>query len=135
MWVDKLKEIKERKGMTTKMIAQRANLPESTVKRILMGDTDAPRVDTLCQIVAALDSTLDELFAESGSILANETTIALQEERDRLLAERDRLTEELDMLKAQVASLMAEKEILREKNDALKDQMLEIYGRYFKSNG
>jgi transcriptional regulator with XRE-family HTH domain len=129
MWLDKLKEIKEERGMSTKQIAARSNLPDSTVKRIFMGDTDAPRVDTLRQIATALDTTLDELFAESGSILSNKTMVALQEENDRLASDLKRTIEELDIFKQQVTSLLAEKELLREKNDALKDQIIALYDK------
>jgi transcriptional regulator with XRE-family HTH domain len=129
MWLDKLKEIKEERGMSTKQIAAMSNLPDSTVKRIFMGDTDAPRVDTLRQIATALDTTLDELFAESGSILSNKTMVALQEENDRLASDLKRTIEELDIFKQQVTSLLAEKELLREKNDALKDQIIALYDK------
>lgn len=129
MWLDKLKEIKEERGLSTKQIAARSNLPDSTVKRIFMGDTDAPRVDTLRQIATALDTTLDELFAESGSILSNKTMVALQEENDRLASDLKRTIEELDIFKQQVTSLLAEKELLREKNDALKDQIIALYDK------
>jgi transcriptional regulator with XRE-family HTH domain len=129
MWLDKLKEIKEERGMSTKQIAARSNLPDSTVKRIFMGDTDAPRVDTLRQIATSLDTTLDELFAESGSILSNKTMVALQEENDRLASDLKRTIEELDIFKQQVTSLLAEKELLREKNDALKDQIIALYDK------
>lgn len=47
MWLDNLKELKKRTGMSTKQIADKTNLPERTVTRIFGGDTDNPYVDTL----------------------------------------------------------------------------------------
>lgn len=132
MWLDKLKELKERKNMTTKQIAQRSNLPESTVKRIFMGDTDAPRIDTLRQIVAVLDGSLDELFAESGSVLANDTMIALKEERDCLSAELELLRAENTSLSTQVTALRAENDLQRMKIEH-KDEIIALHNYYIKS--
>lgn len=132
MWLDKIKELKENKNMTTKQIAQRSNLPESTVKRIFMGDTDAPRIDTLRQIVAVLDGSLDELFAESGSVLANDTMIALKEDRDRLAAELDLLKAENASLSTQVAALRAENDLQRVKIE-LKDEIIATHNYYIKN--
>ena len=134
MWLERLKNIKECKGISTKMIAQRANLPEFTVRRILAGDTCAPRIDTLCLIIYALGSSPEEIFANSSSVLANKTTTELQEEKDRLLAENERLAAELELLRTQAANLMAEKEILREKNEGLKDRLIEYFARNLGKN-
>ena len=132
MWLDKLKELKERSGMTTKQIATGANLPESTVKRIFMGDTDAPRVDTLRQITAALNGSLDELFVESGSVLANETMVALKTENNRLSAEVDLLKAENVSLTSQVAALRAENDLQRVKIE-FKDEIIATHNYYIKS--
>jgi predicted transcriptional regulator len=134
MWLERLKNIKDSKGISTKMIAQRANLPEFTVRRILAGDTCSPRIDTLCLIIYAIGSSPEEIFANSSSVLANKTMTDLQEEKDRLLAENERLAAELELLRTQAANLMAEKEILREKNESLKDQLIEYFARNLGKN-
>lgn len=118
--------------MTTKQIASGSNLPESTVKRIFMGDTDAPRIDTLRQIVAVLGGSLDELFAESGSVLANDTMIALKEERDRLAAELELLKAENTSLSSQVTALRAENDLQRMKIEH-KDEIIALHNYYIKS--
>ena len=65
MWLDKLKDLKKRSGMTTKQIAEKAKQPERTVTRILNGETYAPGIDKLRPIVYAMGGSLDDIFDES----------------------------------------------------------------------
>ena len=113
MWLDNLKELKRNKGMTTKQIALATNLPERTVARIFSGDTDNPYVDTLRRIVAVLDGSLDDLFAESKIMVANTDLIALQAEFDKLSAEFICLQAENFSMKDKIVSLEGEIERLR----------------------
>ena len=64
MWLENLKDLKKRTGMSSKQIAERTNLPERTVNRIFSGDTDSPYVDTLHRIVTVLGGSLDDILAE-----------------------------------------------------------------------
>ena len=75
-----LKELKKRTGMSSKQIAEKANLPEKTVIRILQGTTSDPRVDTVRRMVAAMGGSLDDIFAESGAIIGDQKLASLQEE-------------------------------------------------------
>ena len=84
MWLDNLKELKKRTGMTTKAIAMRANLPEKTIENILDGTVKNPRIDTIRQIISALGGSLDDVFAESGAVIGDAKLAKLQEERDNL---------------------------------------------------
>lgn len=131
MWLDHLKELKKKTGMSSKHIAELTNLPERTVSRIFSGDTDAPRVDTLRRIVAVLGGSLDEIFAESGSILADTTHIALQEEVDRLNAEVALLTAENVVLKDKNVTLSSEVDILRLKLEH-KEEIISLHNYYNK---
>ena len=106
MWRDNLKELKKRTGMTTKAIAQRANLPEKTIENILDGTVMNPRIDTMRQIVTALGGSLDEIFAETGAVIGDAKLAKLQEERDNLAidlagerAETAKLRTEIQILK------------------------------------
>ena len=106
MWRDNLKELKKRTGMTTKAIAQRANLPEKTIENILDGTVMNPRIDTMRQIVTALGGSLDEIFAETGAVIGDAKLAKLQEERDNLVidlagerAENAKLRTEIQILK------------------------------------
>lgn len=117
MWLDNLKELRKKTGMTVKQIAEQTNLPERTVSRIFSGDTDAPRVDTLRRMVAVLGGSLDDLFAESGSVVANADLISLQDENERLRSE--------------IARLKAENELLGMKLEH-KEELLAVHNYYLK---
>ena len=112
MWLDNLKDLKARTGMSSKQIAEKTNLPERTVSRIFSGDTDNPYVDTLRRIVAVLGGSLDDLFAESKIIVGDKGLAALQEDVNNLTAEIERL-------KTEVALLTTENNILKDKNVTL----------------
>lgn len=131
MWLDNLKELKKNKGMSTKQIAEKTNLPERTVARIFSGDTDAPRVDTLRRIVAVLDGSLDDIFAESGSVVANANLLALQAEANKLSADIASLKDEIVRLKDKNTSLEAENDCLR-LTLAHKEEIISLHNYYNK---
>lgn len=116
MWLDHLKELKKEKGMSSKQIAEKTNLPERTVIRIFAGDTDNPYVDTLRRIVAVLGGSLDDLFAESKIVVASQDLVAAQEEVNRLNQETERLNTE-------IALLTTENTILKDKNVTLSSEV------------
>ena len=116
MWLDNLKELKKEKGMSAKQIADKTNLPERTINRILSGDTDNPYVDTLHRIVTVLGGSLDDILADTKVVVATESLVEVKEnanvveaernlisaERDRILLENERLKTENEMLKMQL---------------------------------
>lgn len=62
MWLENLKALKKTRGLSCAQIAVKANMPERTVSRIFSGDTPAPKIDNICDIICALDGSLDEIF-------------------------------------------------------------------------
>ena len=102
MWLENLKELKKAKGMTSKQIADATKIPESTIKRIFAGDTDNPYVDTIRRIAIALDSSLDEIFAESKVIVATETVKESNAELEMLRAKTTAQETEILLLKEQL---------------------------------
>lgn len=134
MWLDNLKELKRSTGMSTKQIAEKTGLPERTVSRIFSGDTDSPYVDTILRIVTVLGGSLDELFAESKTVVGNRTLAALQEELDATKAELALVSAESAMLKDKVASLTAEIDILRLKLEH-KEQIISLHNYYISRLG
>ena len=113
MWLDNLKELKKTKGMTTKQIAEKTNLPERTVNRIFSGDTDNPYVDTLHRIVTALGGSLDDILADTKVVVGDQSLVTLQTNVEVVTAERDLITAENAILKDKVAALTAENEMLK----------------------
>lgn len=131
MWLDNLKELKKKTGMSSKQIAEKTNLPERTVVRIFSGDTDNPYVDTLRRIVAVLGGSLDDIFAESKTIVGGQDLVAAQAEVDRLTAEVAMLTAENAVLKDKVSTLTAESDLLRLKLEH-KEEIIAIHNYYNK---
>lgn len=129
MWLDNLKELKKKTGMSSKQIAEKTNLPERTVIRIFSGDTDNPYVDTLRRIVAVLGGSLDDIFAESKTIVGGQDLITAQAEVDRLSAEVSMLTAENTILKDKVSTLTAEGDLLRLKLEH-KEEIIALHNYY-----
>lgn len=102
MWLNNLKELKKASGMTVKQIAEKANMSERTVTRVFSGDTDAPRMDTLRDIVYALGGSMDDLLAETDFKLP---------------------TPEIDILRKELASLQTMIEEMSKYESSLKDEI------------
>lgn len=64
-WLENLRGMKERSGLTSKQLAEKAGLPAPTVEKIFCGATKDPRLPTMQQLVRAMGCTLDELYAEN----------------------------------------------------------------------
>lgn len=131
MWLDNLKELKKRAGMSAKQIAEKTRLPERTVSRILSGDTDNPYVDTLHRIVTILGGSLDDILADTKAVVATESLVEVQESANVIEAQRDLIAVENDMLKDKVAALTAENELLRLKLEH-KEEIIAIHNYYNK---
>ena len=132
MWLDNLKELKKSKGMTTKQLVEATGIPESTLKRIFAGDTDNPYVDTVRRIARTLDSSLDEIFAETKVVVATQTLAEVKENAEVVEAERDLILAELDMLRTKTAA--QETEILLLKRELQhKEELLAVHNYYIKS--
>ena len=131
MWLDNLKELKKTKGMTCKQIANATQIPESTIKRIFAGDTDNPYVDTIRRIAIALDSSLDEIFAETRVVVATETLAEVQENAEAVEAEKEVIEIKNDMLEAKITAMTMEIELLK-KELQHKDELLAVYNYFTK---
>ena len=113
MWLENIKELKKKTGMTSKQIADKTNLPERTIKRIFSGDTDNPYVDTLHRIVTVLGGSLDEILADTKLVVGDKNLATLQENVDVTTAELDLIKAEYAILKDKVTSLTTENELLK----------------------
>ena len=131
MWLDNLKELKKTKGMSTKQIAEKTNLPERTVTRIFSGDTDNPYVDTLHRIVTVLGGSLDDILADTKMVVGEHSLATLQEKMDVVTAERDRILAENAILKDKADALTAENEMLK-MEIRHKDEIIAIHNYYTK---
>jgi transcriptional regulator with XRE-family HTH domain len=136
MWLDNLKELKKKTGMSAKQIADKARLPERTVARILSGETDHPRIDTIGLIADAMGATMRDIFADTNVIVATETLTEVKEVAEIVEAERDEVATKNDMLEAKVNALTMEIELLKSQLQH-KDELLSVHKQYLaiiKSN-
>ena len=129
MWLDTLKELKKEKQMSAKQIAEKANMSERTVSRIFSGDTDAPYVDTLQRIAAALDASLDDILGDSKAVVGTKNLATLQDEVDRMTAENEMLTAKNTVLESKVTSLSSEIDMLRLKLEH-KEEIIALHNMY-----
>lgn len=138
MWLDRILEAKKEKGITTKSIADYARMPEKTVARILSGKTQAPYVDTVIVLGAAVGLTPREIFSETGLVVGDQDCPGLQEEVARLTEEVTRLTkenaaqaQEILALRAEVSNITAENKLLALELK-YKDEILAVHDHYIK---
>ena len=61
MLADYLKVLKNKKNLTNQELSDLSGVPIGTINRIIAGQTDNPSFQTVCDIVIALDGSLDEL--------------------------------------------------------------------------
>ena len=131
MWLENLKELKKKTGMSVKQIAEKSNLPERTVCRICGGETDHPYADTLDMIVKALGYDLGDIFADTKVIVATDDLVCIKESVDVVEAERDLILVENEMLKSKVSAMTTEIELLK-KDLQHKDELLALHNYYIK---
>lgn len=90
MWLDKLKEMKARSGLTTREIAEKSTLPEPTLEKIFSGATKDPKLTTIRQLVHFFGYTLDDLDDDNkkSPVPAEASTeeISLEESNNLLVA-------------------------------------------------
>lgn len=125
MYRCRLEELRKEKGLSYKKWSEESGVSIDTITRIIHPenpDKDSPRVNTLEDLCVPLDIELWEIF-----YLGDRSFVSLQAELATLKTERDDLVAENAILKTNV-------ETLREKNEALKDQIIDIHNYYIKKS-
>lgn len=126
MYRDKLEEIRKAKGISYKQWDEMSGVSVDTICRIIHpenAEKDSPRVNTIDKLCAALGVDLWEIFynGDHSFVVAQAELAALRAERDALIAEKAVLTEKVYSL--------------RERNEALKDELLELYKHHHEKEG
>ena len=131
MWLDNLKALKKKTGMSSAQIAKGTFMPERTISRIFTGETDSPTVATLIPIINFLGGSFDEIFSDTKAIVGDKNLATLQEMVDTATAERDVVVAENAILKDKVTALTAENEMLKMQL-MHKDELLALHNYYNK---
>ena len=122
VWRERIIETKEKKGISTKTIAEKSDLPEETVSRILKGKTHDPRLETVIRVGAAVGLTAGEIFDDTGIRITDEGQTELKARLDRALSELEALRRELEALTHENEHLKAAL--------AHKDEIIAIHNEY-----
>ena len=131
MWLDNIKELKKKTGMSAKQIADKTHLPERTINRIFSGETDSPTITTLIPIITALGGSFNEIFADTQAIVTSNTVAELQKDADVTKAELDLALANNAILNEKVTTLTNENELLK-KELMHKDELLAVHNYYKK---
>jgi hypothetical protein len=122
MWIDRVKEAKQRLGLSYREISieTKGKLSERDVMRMIKGEYKKPFVDDVIELGAALKLSPKELFEEANLVV--ESTVAVQKSTE-MSNENDRLTSEVESLKKEVEYLktliLLKDELLEAKNELL----------------
>lgn len=128
-WLINLNELRARKNMTYKQIAEGIGVSEKTVSRTFLGEGKNPGFSLVKNIITFLGGSLTEIFEETGAVIGGKDTVILQAEVDRLAADNLHLTAELAAQKEKVASLQSESDLLRLKLEH-KDELISLHNFY-----
>ena len=67
-FLERLRTLKDKSGMTTKQIAEKCNIPESTVARIFSGKTPNPTIITVMAMTKAMGGTAADIFDDNAQV-------------------------------------------------------------------
>ena len=67
-FLERLRVLKYKSGLTTKQIAEKCDIPESTVTRIFAGKTPNPTIITVMAMVKAMGGQAADIFDDDAQI-------------------------------------------------------------------
>ena len=79
--VDRLRLLKDKSGMTTAQIADKARVPESTVARIFSGKTPNPTIITVIAMTKAMGGTAADIFDDDTQVNPTTCMVVSDEEK------------------------------------------------------
>ena len=72
-FLERLRALKDKSGLTTKQIAEKCDIPESTVTRIFSGKTPNPTIITIMAMTKAMGGTAADIFDDNAQVNTNPT--------------------------------------------------------------
>lgn len=117
MWRERINQEKNTLNITYKTMSERilGRIPERTISRILTGETENPRIDTIIELGEAVGLTPKELFADTNVVAAPETLVATSE---KLVATTETIVEVKNALEeVKEAAIASDAEMLIAANE------------------
>ena len=122
MWRDRILAAKKEKGISTKSMAEYAQMTEKTVARILSGETQTPYVGNVITLGASVGLSPQEIFSETGLVVGGQDLATAQAEIIAAQAEIARLNDA-------IAALTTENALLQ-KELKHKEEIVELHNLY-----
>lgn len=67
-FLERIRVLKDKSGLTTKQIAEKCNIPESTVTRIFSGKTPNPTIITVMAMTKAMGGSAADIFDDDAQV-------------------------------------------------------------------
>jgi transcriptional regulator with XRE-family HTH domain len=119
MWLDNLRDLKKKSGMSNKCLAEQMHMSERTIGRIFAGETPVD-IDKLRQLVLIMNGSLDDILDKSEFKVPVPEMEALQNENAALTAKIKELTDSLALLQVEMAIYKDKIAVLTAENDILR---------------
>lgn len=103
-YLKKIRELKKEKGLSNEDIAEIADVPETTVAKIMSGTTQDPRFETITRIIIALGGSVDQILGlvpENLEPLPTRVENVVSNYADLLKSKDDLLAEKEKRIEAQ----------------------------------
>lgn len=131
MWLENLKELKQKSKKTYKDINVGTRIPTKTIERIFNGATESPTIGTLIPIISFLGGNFSEVFADTQAVVGNTTVTELEEVVEEVKAEKNLVVSDYELLLEKYNGL--EKELERTKTElAYTKKLLAVHEYYTK---
>jgi transcriptional regulator with XRE-family HTH domain len=131
MWLENLKELKQKSKMTYKDISAGTRIPPKTIERIFNGYTESPTINTLIPIISFLGGNFSEVFADTQAVVGNATVTELEGVVEEVKAEKNLVVSDYELLLDKYSNL--EKELERTKTElAFTKKLLAVHEHYTK---
>ena len=88
-----LTALREKSGLTIEAVAEKSGRSESTVKNLLSGKTEDPRLDTVAPVIYAMAGSIDEMYTGKKDVAKEYSLSSIKEMYEFQLSEH-RKTEE-----------------------------------------
>lgn len=129
MYFERLKKAVDDSKLTHKQLAEKSQVSEKTINRMLTNPDYQASLDILIHVAKALNITMQELFAETDVVLIRKEVLADLEESKRFVEECRTLTTENITLNENLRSLKKENENLKNKLRH-KEEIISIHESY-----